>query len=123
MLLKQKSKHRMYTVHVHVFGTDQVHVVYVIVIRMLVQTCRQMMGLTRQPKVVETVWDPRPRGENKAEKEERREVRGRSSLTTTQDLTHVRSMPRVWEGGGEEAMSDKNKSTCTCTSVHVHVND
>ena len=57
-----------------------------------------MMGLTRQPNVVEMVCEPSPRGEKSAEKEERREVRGRSSLTTTHDRTQERSIPRVFDG-------------------------
>ena len=68
-----------------------------------------MIGLTRQPKLVEIVCPPRPRGEKRAEKEERRERRGLSSPTTTHDLTQERSIPRLWrererkrerEGGG-----------------------
>ena len=56
-----------------------------------------MIELTRQPNVVEMVCEPSPSGEKSAEKEERREVRGRSSLTTTHDRTQERSIPRVFD--------------------------
>ena len=55
------------------------------------------MWFTRQPKLVETVCGPRPRGENRAENEVRRERRGRSSPTTTHDRTQERSTPRLCE--------------------------
>ena len=75
-----------------------------------------MTGLTRQPKEVETAWEASPRGLKRAEKEKRRAVRGRSSLTTTHVRTHDRLMPFDYrmegrrgkrgeerrEGGGEE---------------------
>jgi hypothetical protein len=54
------------------------------------------MGLTLHPKEVDTAWAERPRGENRAEKELRREVRGRSSLTTTHVRTQERSTPRFF---------------------------
>lgn len=64
-------------------------------------TWRQMTGLTRQPKEVETAWEASPRGLKRAEKEKRRAVRGRSSLTTTHVRTHERLMPFDYRGGGK----------------------
>ncbi len=56
-----------------------------------------MMGLTLQPKEVDTAWLERPRVEKRAVKELRREVRGRSSLTTTQVRREERSTPRLFK--------------------------
>ena len=56
--------------------------------------CRHMTELTLQPNEAETAWEARPRGLNKAAKDERREVLGLSSLTTTHVRTTDRSIPR-----------------------------
>ena len=55
-----------------------------------------MTELTLQPNEVETAWAASPSGEKRAEKEERRVVRGRSSLTTTHARTHERSTPLLF---------------------------
>jgi len=56
-------------------------------------TWRQMTEFTLQPKDAETAWEASPRGLKRAEKEERRDVRGRSSLTTTHMRTHDKLIP------------------------------
>ena len=56
-------------------------------------TWRQMTELTLQPKEADTAWEASPRGLKRAEKEERRDVRGRSSLTTTHMRTHDKLIP------------------------------
>ena len=63
-----------------------------------------MTGFTLHPNEAETAWDARPSGLKRAGKEERREVRGRSSLTTTHVLTHERSIPLAF-GGRRETKS------------------
>ena len=70
-------------------------------------TWRQMTGLTRQPKEVETAWAASPRGLKRAEKEKRRAVRGRSSLTTTHVRTHERLMPFDYREGGKRGRGGK----------------
>ena len=72
-------------------------------------TWRQMTGLTRHPKEVETAWEASPRGLKRAEKEKRRAVRGRSSLTTTHVRTHDRLMPFDYRMGGRRGEREEER--------------
>ena len=64
-------------------------------------TWRQMATLTLHPKEVETALGDKLRPENNFVKASHREIRGRSSATTTQVRTHERLTPRALSCGTE----------------------
>ena len=58
-------------------------------------TCKQMATLTLQPNEVETALGERLRPEKSLVKASQREMRGRSSATTTHVRTQDRLTPRL----------------------------
>lgn len=63
----------------------------------LYSTCKHMARLTLQPNDVLTALGWRPRSLNNFEKDWVREIRGRSSATTTQVRTLDRSNPLAYK--------------------------